>query len=512
VWDINLKLNEKMNQIKARVKSVRIKLFLILCVIITLIIMLLVIVNSVVLEKFYLYNKTKVVKEIYHEVNNSYNNKLSYQDIEKKLKIIAINNNIDILIKTNEDIMMLTTDKFIIDSNKEIEFFLGIKQNCENIKSLYEEDLLNINLYKEKSTDINYIVVTASLENGYEIYMRMPTTDLQENARISNNVLLTIGFAVILISGFIASFVSDRFTKPILELDGIAQKMCNLDFSQKYIVTDGEDEINNLGKSINTMSDKLENTIKQLTINNTELEKDVERKSKIDEMRKQFISDVSHELKTPIALIQGYAEGLVEDVNTDDESRQFYANVILDEANKMDRLVKQLLELMKLEYGKRDFRNECFDIISLIDEVIKKCNVMLEENGIDVIFESNNVIMVYADSFYIEQVITNYLTNAIKHCKEVNDERKIEINVLLDCEVNKVRVSVFNTGEHINENELQRIWGRFYKTDSSRNRENGGTGIGLAFVKAIMSNYKNEYGAINKEDGVEFFFDLDLEK
>ena len=341
--------------------------------------------------------------------------------------------------------------------------------------------------------------------------MRMPTANLQESARISNNVLWTIGIAVILISGFIASFVSGKFTKPILELNSIAQKMSNLDFSQKYRINDTDDEINNLCKSINIMSDKLESTIKQLTANNTELEKDIERKSKIDEMRKQFISDVSHELKTPIALIQGYAEGLVENVNSDDESREFYANVILDEANKMDRLVKQLLELMKLEYGKREFNNESFDIVALINEVIKKCNVMLEENKIKISFNNSNVIMVYADIFYVEQIITNYLTNAIKHSKEIDDERRIEINILLDAEVNKVRISVFNTGDNIDENEMQRIWGRFYKIDSSRNREHGGYGIGLAFVKAIMSNYKNEYGCVNKDEGVEFFFDLDME-
>ena len=146
---------------------------------------------------------------------------------------------------------------------------------------------------------------------------------------------------MICISGIIASFISKKFTEPILELNNIANKMAKLDFSQKYRIKDTEDEINDLGKSINTMSDKLERTIKQLRGTNIELEKDIEEKSKIDEMRKQFISDVSHELKTPIALIQGYAEGLVENVNTDDESRKFYAEVILDESNKMDILVKQ---------------------------------------------------------------------------------------------------------------------------------------------------------------------------
>lgn len=500
-----------MGKIKNTLKSVRIKLFFTICIVITMIILLLVIVNNVVLEKFYLYNKTKTMKQIYKQINTSYNNELPYEKIEENLRVLSINNNLDILIKTDENILMLATDNYKTDYTDEIEFFSNIKQKGEILRKLYQEKMIDINLVKENDTKINYIIVSAYLDNGYKLYMRTPTADLQESARISNNVLIVIGSAVIIISGIIASFISRKFAAPILELNSIAQRMSNLDFSQKYQVNDTDDEMNNLGKSINIMSEKLENTIKQLTVNNSELEKDIERKSKIDEMRKQFISDVSHELKTPIALIQGYAEGLVENVNVDDESREFYANVILDEANKMDRLVKQLLELMKLEYGKRDFNNESFDIVALINEVIKKCNVMVVENNIKIYFNCKNVIMAYADIFYVEQILMNYITNAIRYSKEVNGERKIEINIYLDTEKNKIRVSIFNSGDNIEEKELQRIWGRFYKVDSSRNREKGGTGIGLAFVKAIMNNYQNEYGAVNKENGVEFFFELDMD-
>ena len=500
-----------MGKIKNTLKSVRIKLFFTICIVITMIILLLVIVNNVVLEKFYLYNKTKTMKQIYKQINTSYNNELPYEKIEENLRVLSINNNLDILIKTDENILMLATDNYNTDYTDEIEFFSNIKQNGEILRKLYQEKMIDINLVKENDTKINYIIVSAYLDNGYKLYMRTPTADLQESARISNNVLIVIGSAVIIISGIIASFISRKFAAPILELNSIAQRMSNLDFSQKYQVNDTDDEMNNLGKSINIMSEKLEKTIKQLTVNNSELEKDIERKSKIDEMRKQFISDVSHELKTPIALIQGYAEGLVENVNVDDESREFYANVILDEANKMDRLVKQLLELMKLEYGKRDFNNESFDIVALINEVIKKCNVMVVENNIKIYFNCKNVIMAYADIFYVEQILMNYITNAIRYSKEVNGERKIEINIYLDAEKNKIRVSIFNSGDNIEEKELQRIWGRFYKVDSSRNREKGGTGIGLAFVKAIMNNYQNEYGAVNKENGVEFFFELDMD-
>lgn len=177
------------------------------------------------------------------------------------------------------------------------------------------------------------------------------------------------------------------------------------------------------------MSAKLEATIQQLRNSNVELEKDIEEKSKIEEMRTQFISDVSHELKTPIALIQGYAEGLVENVNSEEENRQFYANVILDEANKMDKLVKQLLELMKLEYGKREFQNANFNITELIQEVIRKSKVMLEENNIEVRMDMPEEVIVFADEFYIEQVVTNYFTNAIKHAKEVFSEKYIKIKI-----------------------------------------------------------------------------------
>lgn len=506
-----MKLNKEMEKVKKSVKSVRLKLFLTLCMVITTIVLILVLVNNVVLEKFYLYNKTKVMKHIYEQINESYNNRVEYSRLQDNLKTLAIKNNLDIVIKSNENIVLLETDNYRMNENGELKFIHEINENGEVVNKLYSENNIKINLVKEENTNVNFIIVNAELDNGYKLYMATPTGDLQESARISNNVLIAIGSAVIIISGIIASFVSRKFTAPILELNSIAQKMSNLDFSQKYQIDDTDDEINNLGKSINTMSDKLEKTIKQLTVNNSELEKDIERKSKIDDMRKQFISDVSHELKTPIALIQGYAEGLVENVNADEESREFYANVILDEANKMDRLVKQLLELMKLEYGKREFNNENFDIVELINEVIKKCNVMLEENQVKVNFENQEVIKANADTFYVEQIITNYLTNAIKYSKEINGERKIEIKISSDDDNKKIRVSVFNTGDNIDDGELQRIWGRFYKIDSSRNREKGGTGIGLAFVKAIMNNYKNKYGAINKENGIEFFFELNME-
>ncbi len=495
-----------MANLKEKLKSVRFRLFITMCMVITIIVACLILANNVVLETFYLYSKTTTVRQVYQNINNYYKYGLETR-IESELKRIAFNNNFDIFIKSENDVYIFSTDKDFYSTLNRLNNIEDVQRNHTNI--IYEDTDVKIVKVDDMNNSISYLLLLGNLCNGYRLYIRIPVVPIEESVQISNRVLVWVGAITILISAFIASFVSRKFTTPILELNDIANKMAKLDFSQKYRTTDTEDEINALGHSINTMSDKLERTIKQLRANNIELEKDIEEKSKIDEMRKQFISDVSHELKTPIALIQGYAEGLVENVNSDEESKKFYAEVILDEANRMDKLVKQLLELMKLEYGKREFSDQKINLTELTNEVIRKCHVILEENHIHIVFDCQEPIYVYADEFYIEQVITNYLTNAIKHCDEIDGKKEISIKIVKSEKNNgKIRLSVFNTGENIAEEDLDRIWVRFYKVDSSRNRENSGSGIGLALVKAIMNNYHNCYGVINHDNGVEFYFEL----
>lgn len=495
--------------IKEKLKSVRVKLFLVLCVVTILLVICLIAINSLVLENFYIYNKTNTIKEVYNKINKYYKDPDLAINLEIELKKIAFRNNFDILIQSDTDLILFLTNKDFLSSievaKEKYKTYLEERKNL-----LYSDAKMTIRKIDDTSNSLNYILLYGKLDNGYSLYIRIPIAPIEESVRISNNTLIVIGIATVIISAFVASLISKRFTSPILQLNDITKKMAKLDFEQKYRINDSDDEINELGKNINTMSDKLESTIKQLRETNSELEKDIEEKSKIDEMRKQFISDVSHELKTPIALIQGYAEGLIENVNNDDESRKFYAEVILDESNKMDVLVKQLLELMKLEYGKRKFNDEEFDVVELINEVIRKCNVMLEENQIQVVFDEKKPIYAYADDFYVEQVVTNYFTNAIKHAKEVNGKKQIKITI--QNVKNKIRVSVFNTGDKIPEEDLTRVWGRFYKIDDSRNRENSGSGIGLSIVKAIQNNYQNEYGVQNLSNGVEFYFDISTKK
>lgn len=500
-----MNLKNKIKGAKEYFSSVKIRLFLTLALTTLAIIAFLICMNSFALEKFYLYSKQNTLEEVYNQLNDYYNGNDHELDLEKEMERIAIRNNFDILIKDEDNINIYSTSAdfyYVIDS------IIGAGTSKRS-KELETNDKFTIDLQKDFKNGLNYVMLSGILDNGYHVFIRVPVTAIQDSVAISNKFLILMAGVMLLISAVMLSFISKKFTEPILELNKIAKNMSNLDFSHKYKIKDVDDEINNLGKSINTMSDKLESTIKQLRNTNIELERDIEEKSKIDEMRKTFISDVSHELKTPIALIQGYSEGLLENVNTDEESRKFYAEVILDETNKMNRLVQQLLELMKLEYGKREFNNTNFDIVEAEKEIVRKSKVMLEEHNVDVKIEGLESMTVFADDFYVEQIITNYLTNAIKNVKEINGEKYISIENSINEKNGKARIEVFNTGENIKEEDLNRIWNRFYKVDKSRNRQSGGTGIGLAFVKAIMTNYENDYGVINCENGVKFYFELD---
>ena len=496
-------MNNLKTKLKSFFKTVKVKLFITISVTILCVIFLLIILNSFALEKFYLYSKQCTLKDVYTQLNSYYNGMDHKLDIETELEKIAIRNNFDILIKDKDNINIYSYNKNFYSDN-----FRGNLFDKQEV--LEKNDTYTVVIQQDFKNGLSYVMLSGKLDNGYSLYVRMPVILIQDSVQISNKFLLLIAGFTILISAIIVSIISRKFTEPISSLDKIAKNMANLDFSHKYIVTNTDDEIDNLGKSINTMSDKLEKTINQLRNTNIELERDIEEKSKIDEMRKSFISDVSHELKTPIALIQGYSEGLIENVNSDEESRNFYAEVILDETNKMDRLVKQLLELMNLEYGGREFNNDYFNIVELEKEVIRKSKLLLDEKQIELVFNENQDVKVFADEFYVEQIITNYITNAIKNVKEIEGKKIIRIeNVVIN---DKVRIKVFNTGDSISEEQIQRIWNRFYKIDESRSREQGGSGIGLSLVKAIMNNYGNDYGVINVQDGVEFYFDLNVKE
>ena len=318
-----------------------------------------------------------------------------------------------------------------------------------------------------------------------------------------------MGIGALLLACVILYFTTKKVTSPILELANLSEKMSNLDFEAKY-TGKAQDEIGVLGNSMNVLSDKLKQAIGELKTANNELQNDIEQKIQIDEMRKDFIANVSHELKTPIALIQGYAEGLTEGMAEEQESRDYYCEVIMDEANKMNKMVRQLLTLTALEFGNDAVEVERFDIVELIEGVISSAGILIQQKEARVEFDDSHPVYVWADEFKIEEVVTNYLSNALNH---LDGEKviRIRLDTLPGNEDgrDRIRISVFNSGSPIPDEDLPNIWTKFYKVDKARTREYGGSGIGLSIVKAIMDSHHQECGVRNLEDGVEFWFTLD---
>ena len=477
--------------------SLSFKLFLTVCLLIVFIILSVILLNSTVLEHYYEREKEKVLIDVFNQATAYYENNSinSSSEFVTELQKIDSTQNIEIAIFDLESKLFYTTsNNFLMNG-----FFMN-----DITGSLSEDTPYTIKTFSDKKLKTDFATLYGKTANDYIIILRTPIESIRESVKISNRFLTLVGLVCVVISSIISYFVSKAFSNPVMELNDIAQKMSNLDFSKKYNVTTN-DEIGTLGTSINKLSGNLEKTIQDLKEANIELEKDVEETSKISEMRNQFISDVSHELKTPIALIQGYAEGLKDGVAQDEESRNYYIDVILDEANKMGNLTRDLLDLSRLEYGKEELHIEDFNITELAKNTLKKNELLLQEKNIKCEFESKEDYFVKADSSRIEQVLTNYISNALKN---VCNENIIKCTIQ-DLENNKIKVSIFNSGNPIPDEELPRLWTRFYKADTSRNREAGGTGIGLSLVKAIMNQHHQECGARNLENGVEFWFEVE---
>jgi signal transduction histidine kinase len=289
-----------------------------------------------------------------------------------------------------------------------------------------------------------------------------------------------------------------------MQLTAISERMKDLDFEAKY-VSRHKNELDLLGENINELSETLEQSISELKTANLELKKELDNKDRLDQMRREFLSNVSHELKTPIALIQGYAEGLQDGINDDDpESRAFYCDVIVDEASKMNTMVKQLLTLNQLEFGNNNITMERFDIVEVIHNYLKSADILARQKNVTVKMDEYEPIYVWADEFKTEEVIQNYYSNAINHVQGEN-----VINIRLHQAEGLVRVSVFNTGNPIPQESLEHLWEKFYKVDKARTREYGGSGVGLSIVKAIMDSMHQKYGVINYDNGVEFWFELE---
>lgn len=494
--------------------SLRLKLTLIFAALLAFTLWLIVFLNNQFLDDFYYEEKTQKMIDSYERVKGMLESG-TYSDDEIGLEMDKIRD------KYNISMLYMDSQRKIIGNyasrieettmqQKLVQYMLGslsgrvtiYSDEFAVVKIVYSDENMQIWETAAPNTQMSYLESWGFFNSHVVFVMSTPLESIRESVEVANRLLVYVGVAVMLFTAIVLMLVTRQFTKPILELAEISEKMSQLDFKKRYMGKE-QDEIGILGNSINTMADRLQLTIEELQGANEQLKRDIQEKVQIDEVRKEFLSNVSHELKTPIALIQGYAEGLQEAVNDNPESRDFYCEVIIDEAGKMNKMVRKLLTLNHLEFGQDVLDITEFDMVSLVQSVVDANAITMKQKDAKLILNLPELAVVTGDEFKTEEVITNFLSNALNHLAY---DKKIEIAVI---ELNgKIRVSVYNTGDPIPEEDLDKIWEKFYKVDKARTRAYGGSGIGLSIVKAIMESMGEKYGVWNRPGGVEFWFEL----
>lgn len=515
-------------------RSLRLKLSVILTMFVFSILTVSVIASNAFLSDYYLYGKQKSLKQTYQEINKIYSNLMNASDaysdgdigilyddskqqtiagkVKDRFEQIAEGRSMSILIFREtqsfydfkrytimySSIGMETKDS--IENNNMYNDFVDSGTQVEVVENDRSYVIQKIYVSRLGS---DYLYLSAVLDNGDFLLLRSSFDSMEASADIATRFIWYVSLVMLVIGIFVMFMVTQRVTQPIEQLSHISKKIAELRFDTKYEVS-SDDEIGELGNSINYLSESLEKTLGELKSANQQLRKDLEIRNKNDEMRKEFLSNVSHELKTPIALIQGYAEGLMENINDDEESRQFYCEVIVDEANKMNNLVKKLLDLNQLEFGNNTVNMEHFNLIDVIQNYLNSADILFKQKNVNLQVDMPESVYVWADVYMVEEVFNNYLSNALNH---VCGDNIIRISVQTVDKI--VRVSVYNSGKHIPESDIGQIWDKFYKVDKARTREYGGSGVGLSIVKASMEVLGQKYGVANVADGVMFYFELD---
>lgn len=469
---------------------------------VALVIVMMFIINSSFMERFFIQNKKIEMVELYETLDKTakkgdidsaeIQEELQRQCERKNCAVLVINSGSNITFNTEQE-----------RQGRLFTRLIGYIVGKDTGQILEERDSYKIYKVKDQERGEEYMDMVGQLADESIFIIRSPYGSIYDTVNSTNKFLICGGGVTVLCGLLFVWFFSQKITKPILELAELSQRMANLDFNAKY-TSGGENEIGILGGNFNLMSKRLEETITELKRANNQLQKDIEQKEKIEDMRNEFLGNVSHELKTPIALIQGYAEGLRDGITEDPESMEFYCDVIIDEANKMNQMVKNLLTLNQLEFGDEGLEITRFNLVSLIRGVLASCEILLQQAEAEVDCVTEEEVYVWADEFKTEQVFRNYLTNAIHH---VDNEKRIEIRIIPQGDT--VRVTVFNSGKPIPEEDIAKLWDKFYKVDKAHTREYGGNGIGLSIVKAIMESFHQQYGVKNYDNGVEFWFELD---
>lgn len=487
---------------RAKLKSLKNKLwfniFLQVAVIFAVFVAILMLCNTALLSKFFcLRQKNALISQINRLDNIDISDSSAVSEV---LTDIRENYNFDTEIYDRRGNIKYTTG-----GAQMMDFLMNGHSNFimshESLVTVKTENLSNGIVYEEavrRFDNSEFLLCRKEIDSGFYAEVKIQKQLVMSSAKTANEFITVVSVLCLGLSMIWIVIFARRFSQPLAQMNTITRDMADLKFD-RTITVNRNDEIGQLASSVNEMSASLSSTLDDLKRTNLKLRDEIELERQLDVMRKTFVANVSHELKTPISIISGYAEGLKLNVNGD--KREAYCDTIIDESRRMNNLVLSILELSKYESGQINAQFKAFDINGMTDMLL---NRIFENSDIKVQNKIPAQTVVFADEMQIEQALKSYLENAKSHTPGGG-----KVYVYSDEIDGKIRISVHNTGSHISEEEMPFIWQSFYRGDASHKRDKGRFGLGLSIVSAVMKIHNCHCGVYNTEDGVTFWLELD---
>ena len=436
-------------------------------------------INTSFLEKYYMLNKQDSLIDGYDVINGaSETGELNSSGFDVTFDNLCANGNIAVMIISSNRAIVRSS---VNDNQVILMEFMNILFGDDRSQTEILQRSDNYVIQKQTDTRLSseYMVLYGTLSNGNLILMRTAVESIRESAKISNQFLVYVGVLAIAISAIVTVFVSKRITTPISELTDISKRMTELDFDAKYVSKGHrKNEIDELGEHFNRLSCALESTISELKSANNELKQDIEKKTEIDEMRKEFLSNVSHELKTPMTSMKVLADSLLEQENVPVEMYQEFMGDIAKEIDRENKIITDLLSLVKMDKKGQTLNIESMNINNLLEQILKRLRPIAQQKNVEIVMESFRPVTAEIDETKFSLAISNLVENAIKYNRDNG-----WVHVSLNADHKFFYIKVEDSGIGIPEEDQAYIFERFYRVDKSHSREIGGTGLGLAIAR-----------------------------
>lgn len=487
-------------------KSIKNRLFLQIGIIVVILILLFMSAYTLLFNPIYMAAAKNKLFNQYKYINKL--NRDDYTTIEKELNDYNKGFYVDAFIHNNQGTLIYQSKEYLVDSDKlkQLDILPAYLEDIPSFLEISDEEKINNNMSfiwaHDYLLDTKTLNAIGTLDNGDHLVLRVRLIPSEISIVSTNRFAPIVGIMLFVIGMGFAYILSTTFTKPLIEMSKATTEISNLNFDTKCDV-ESKDELGQLAAKINLLSEKLKVTIENLNVRNSELNNEIIEKTKIDEQRKQLLNNVSHELKTPLTLMQSYADGLKLNVAQDHDKADYYCDVIIDETEKMNDLINNLLNINRLTFDDIIHVHTEVEIVAFLKGSLDKYSGILLNQNIDFIFNDIKPTIVYTNPKNFETVITNLIDNAIKY---VDNNKQISVS-LIDND-STVSIEVYNSASLIPEDELEKIWDSFYKLDESRNRNVGGHGLGLSIIKAIQEADQLGYGVKNTNTGVLFWVEV----